>query len=204
MVGNPPFGYQAWLALAFLNHAAMFADYIDFVLPMAFQSDSNGSPKHRVVGPELVYSTVLPSDAFTSEDGRTVSINALWQVWRRGVNNRRPVPTCNQWADVFTIDLRAERIGGQHRIGEADWYLQAAPSTTIRRCSFRTSPRWRTAAAMASKSSSSRMRPQLVCRRSTGAATRTSLPTTADTSASITSDGRSPTTASWTSDQHGG
>jgi len=26
VVGNPPFGYRAWLALAFVNRAALFAD----------------------------------------------------------------------------------------------------------------------------------------------------------------------------------
>jgi len=26
VVGNPPFGHRAWLALAFVNHAAMFAE----------------------------------------------------------------------------------------------------------------------------------------------------------------------------------
>ena len=27
-IGNPPFGYRAWLALNFMNHASKFADYI--------------------------------------------------------------------------------------------------------------------------------------------------------------------------------
>ena len=83
VVGNPPFGYRAWLALAFVNHAATFADYIGFILPMAFQSDGKGSPKHRVHGAELVQSRSLPPDAFVNENGRSVKINALWQVWRR-------------------------------------------------------------------------------------------------------------------------
>jgi hypothetical protein len=38
VIGNPPFGYRGWLALEFLNHAATFADYVGFILPMAFQS----------------------------------------------------------------------------------------------------------------------------------------------------------------------
>jgi len=46
VVGNPPFGYRAWLALAFMNHAATFADYVGMILPMAFQSEGKGSPKH--------------------------------------------------------------------------------------------------------------------------------------------------------------
>ena len=31
-IGNPPFGYRAWLALNFMNHASKFADYIFFIL----------------------------------------------------------------------------------------------------------------------------------------------------------------------------
>ena len=124
VIGNPPFGYRAWLALAFVNHSAIFADYIGFILPMAFQSDGKGSPKHRVVGAELVHSQGLPADAFTTETGQSVKINALWQIWRRGVNNRRPERTCNNWLDLFTVDMREERKCGQRRLQEANWFLQ--------------------------------------------------------------------------------
>ena len=30
--GNPPFGYRAWLALSFVNHAGLFSDYIGFII----------------------------------------------------------------------------------------------------------------------------------------------------------------------------
>lgn len=124
VIGNPPFGYRAWLALAFVNHSAAFADYIGFILPMAFQSNGKGSPKFRVQGAELIQSRPLPPDAFMTDIGQPVSVNALWQIWRRGVNNRRPAPTCSQWVDLFTVDMRKERLCGQERINEADWFLQ--------------------------------------------------------------------------------
>ena len=124
VVGNPPFGYRGWLALAFVNHSATFADYIGMILPMSFQSEGKGSPKHRVVGAELVQSKLLPNDAFVNEDGQSVKINALWQVWRRGVNNRPPVRTCSSWVDLFTVDVREERLCGHERLHEADWFLQ--------------------------------------------------------------------------------
>jgi len=124
VAGNPPFGYRAWLALAFVNHAATFADYIGFILPMTFQSDGKGSPKHRVAGAELVDMRSLPSDSFETATGQSAGINALWQVWRRGVNNRRPEPTCNDWIDLFTVDMRKERLCGQERLPEANWFLQ--------------------------------------------------------------------------------
>ena len=124
VVGNPPFGYRAWLALAFMNHSAVFADYIGMILPMAFQSDGKGSPKHRVQGAELLISEILPSDAFTDEQGQTVKVNALWQIWKRGVNRQIQDSTCEQWVDLFTVDLRPERLCGQERMGEAQWFLQ--------------------------------------------------------------------------------
>ena len=124
VIGSPPFGVRAWLALAFVNHSAVFADYIGFILPMAFQSDGKGSPKHRVVGAELVHSQELPPDAFTDEAGQPLKVNALWQIWRRGVNNRRPAATCDNWIDLFAVDVRKERLCGQTRLQEADWFLQ--------------------------------------------------------------------------------
>ena len=124
VVGNPPFGYRAWLSLVFMNHAAEFADYIGCILPMAFQSDGKGSPKHRVIGAELVHSEPLPPRSFTDANGRTVMLNALWQIWRRGVNNYPPSKTCDAWADLFTVDWRKERLCGQTRLHEATWFLQ--------------------------------------------------------------------------------
>ena len=124
VLGNPPFGYRAWLALAFMNHSAIFADYIGFILPMAFQSDGKGSPKFRVKGAELILSTPLPSNAFIDMSGNTVKLNTLWQIWRRGINRMRPVKICNDWIDLFTVDTRKERLCGQKRMAEADYFLQ--------------------------------------------------------------------------------
>ena len=124
VIGNPPFGCRAWLALAFMNHAATFADYIGMILPMGFQSNGKGSPKFRVEGAVLVRSDTLPGDAFVLQSGQSAKVNALWQVWRRGVNNRPPIATCDEWIDLFTVDHRKERLCGQGRLKEADWFLQ--------------------------------------------------------------------------------
>ena len=139
VVGNPPFGYRAWLALAFVNHAARFADYVGMILPMAFQSDGKGSPKHRVEGLRLMHSEVLAPDSFVDKNGQAARINALWQVWQRGVNNHRTgAATCDGWVDLFTVDMRKERLCGQERLGEADWFLQrtffeSSPPRLVRR-----------------------------------------------------------------------
>ena len=124
LIGNPPFGYRAWLALAFMNHAATFADYVGMILPMAFQSDGKGSPKHRVKGLKLVHMEFLPQNSFVDTEGKDVKINALWQVWQRGVNNLSSRETCNNWLDLFTVDMRKERLCGHRRLAEADCFLQ--------------------------------------------------------------------------------
>ena len=75
VIGNPPFGYRAWLALEFLNHAAQFADYVGFILPMAFQSDGKGSPKLRVRGMHLVsteFCRSTPSVTTTEKQSRSM------------------------------------------------------------------------------------------------------------------------------------
>jgi len=124
VVGNPPFGYRAWLALQFLNHAAKFAEYVGFILPMAFQSEGKGSPKLRVRGMHLVRTEYLPSDSFVDDSGRIVKVNALWQIWKRGEMPAELAPTCDDWIDLFTVDQRKERLCGQERMDEADFFLQ--------------------------------------------------------------------------------
>lgn len=124
VIGNPPFGYRAWLALAFITHAARFADYVGLILPMAFQSDGKGSPKHRVRGLQLMHTAYLPPDSFVDIQGRPVKVNALWQVWRRGPNTLPSEKTCDRWVDLFTVDLRKERLCGHERLHEADYFLQ--------------------------------------------------------------------------------
>ena len=135
-VGNPPFGYRAWLALAFVNHAATFADYVGFILPMAFDSDGKGSPKFRVRGLTLLHSEHLPQDSFTDAFGQPVQVNALWQVWKRGPSAFPTRQSCDSWIDVFTIDSRKERRCGHRRLHEADVMLQrtyyGAPPTLVR------------------------------------------------------------------------
>ena len=124
VIGNPPFGYRAWLALAFMNHAATFSDYVGMILPMAFQSDGKGSPKHRVRGLQLLHSETLPPDSFTDPAGNTVKVNGLWQVWKRGTNLRTTKKTCTNWVDLFTVDQRKERLCGHGRMHLADYFLQ--------------------------------------------------------------------------------
>ena len=94
------------------------------ILPMAFQSDGKGSPKHRVQGMTLRSSRILPPDSFVDASGKSVKVNALWQIWSRGENSSVRKIRCDGWVDLFTVDQRKERLCGQARMGEADWFLQ--------------------------------------------------------------------------------
>ena len=124
-IGNPPFGYRAWLALIFLNHAALFSDYVGFILPMGFQSRGKSNLIDRVQGLYLVHSSPLPSNSFIDADGKPVKINALWQIWAKKKNGKKKKAlTCNQYIDLFTVDMRKERLCGQKRMHEADFFLQ--------------------------------------------------------------------------------
>lgn len=124
-IGNPPFGYRGWLALVFLNRAAEFCDYVGFILPMSFQSDGKGSPKNRVVGMTLVHSEKLSGDLFALPSGEKIQVNTLWQIWKKG--DAPPLPdlsACNDFVDLFTIDLRKERLCGMNKIDDCNTFLQ--------------------------------------------------------------------------------
>lgn len=124
-IGNPPFGYRAWLALTFLNHASLFSDYVGFIVPMAFQSRGKSNPQDRVKGLRLVHSSPLPPDSFIGVDGKPVKVNTLWQIWTsKGGTEKPKVKTCNQYIDLFTVDMRKERLCGQARLKEANFFLQ--------------------------------------------------------------------------------
>lgn len=123
-IGNPPFGYRAWLALAFLNHASKFADYVFFILPMSFQSEGQGSPKHRVKGLQLLHSEIINNNTFETLEGKKVKINALWQCWKKGINEKKTFDDVKEFLDIFTVDKRKERLCGHKKIDKADFFIQ--------------------------------------------------------------------------------
>ncbi len=124
-IGNPPFGYRGWLALAFLNHAAEFCDYVGFILPMSFQSDGKGSPKNRVQGMKLIHSEHLSGDIFVLPNGEKAQVNTLWQIWKKG--EAPPLPDlskADEYIDLFTVDYRKERLCGMEKVGKCNTFLQ--------------------------------------------------------------------------------
>ena len=83
VIGNPPFGKKA--ALAFLNHAAKFADVIAFILPTTFckKTQQNRVDKNL----HLVHEEEVPANAFT-HDGKTVHVPCVLHIWMRGPKPR--------------------------------------------------------------------------------------------------------------------
>ena len=81
-IGNPPFGLRGQLALKFINHASEFSDYVCFILPQLFESDGKGVPRKRVTGLNLIHSEKLDTN-FESPDGKSISINCIFQVWSK-------------------------------------------------------------------------------------------------------------------------
>jgi predicted RNA methylase len=86
--GNPPFGLRGHLALAFINHAAEFSDYVCFILPQLFESDGKGSPRKRVKGLNLIHSEPLSAMFYTPDD-KKVKINGVFQIWSKHTTDAR-------------------------------------------------------------------------------------------------------------------
>lgn len=124
VIGNPPFGYRAWLALLFMQKVSTFADYVGFILPMAFQSEGKGSPKNRVKGMKTVMSEILPKNSFETPDGKDYKINTLFQIWEKGQTETIDENIFKDYVEIFTLQHTKGRICGQNKIQRASFYLQ--------------------------------------------------------------------------------
>jgi hypothetical protein len=91
VIGNPPFGARASLAMKFIEHAATFADVIAFILPMSFNKYTF---TNRVPLNFHLVDAMNISDQFSLE-GQAVPVNTVFQVWQK------------------RDDLRTKEIGAQ-------------------------------------------------------------------------------------------
>jgi hypothetical protein len=83
IIGNPPYGVAANLAIKFVNISAQHTDDIRMVLPASFQRDS---VKNRIsMNLELVQDIRLPDSTFPR------SITTVRQRWIRAETPRTPV-----------------------------------------------------------------------------------------------------------------
>jgi len=80
VIGNPPFGKNASLAVRFFNHAARFAQLIAFIVPRTFEK---ASVQHRLdLAFHLVASHAVPEEAFEFE-GQPIHVPCVFQIWER-------------------------------------------------------------------------------------------------------------------------
>ena len=87
VIGNPPFGKNASLAVRFFNRAAIHADEIAFIVPRTFRKASvqNRLDRHFHINKDIT----LGDDAFIFND-LPYDVPCAWQVWARQ-NNKRPL-----------------------------------------------------------------------------------------------------------------
>jgi hypothetical protein len=78
VLGNPPFGKRANLAVNFFNHAGIFATTIAFIVPLQFRKWSVQNKLNNKF--HLLSDTNLPSESFIFND-KEISINCCFQIW---------------------------------------------------------------------------------------------------------------------------
>lgn len=81
VIGNPPFGHRARLAVDFFNKSAEFADVIGFVVPVQFRKYSVHTKLNKNY--KLIAEKILPKNSFITESGEDFDVNCVFQVWTR-------------------------------------------------------------------------------------------------------------------------
>lgn len=78
IIGNPPFGRQASLAIKFIKHSSLFCDTISFILPKSFKKDS----MKKYFNPyfHLEFELDLPEKSFLLND-LCYDVPCVFQIW---------------------------------------------------------------------------------------------------------------------------
>lgn len=120
VIGNPPFGFSANLAIRFFNHAAIGAKAIAFVVPRTFQKGGTQDKLNRRFW--LIHEEHCPSNSFIL-DGQAYDVPCVFQIWvKRGKTAQREdcLPSVvNPYIEFTTQDkatFSLRRVGG--RAGE--------------------------------------------------------------------------------------
>lgn len=78
IIGNPPFGRQASLAIKFIKQCCKFANSISFILPKSFKK--NSMKTHFTSNYHLIYEIDLIDNAFTV-NGIESNVPCIFQIW---------------------------------------------------------------------------------------------------------------------------
>lgn len=101
VLGNPPFGKAGVLAMAFLNHALSFADYVGLIVPAVLNKRSY---LNRVRSDALLVASLpMPHKAFVHGGKDYVPLNTIFQVWRRSTIARPTYALVAQHVDFAFV-----------------------------------------------------------------------------------------------------
>ena len=66
----------------------------------------------------------MPKNSYYTPEGRKECINAIWTVWEKGENSLPAVDDLSNYLELFTVDMRKERLCGIEKMKNADFFLQ--------------------------------------------------------------------------------
>ncbi|MGC5796974.1 DNA methyltransferase [Sphingomonas sp. NFX23] len=112
-IGNPPFGKNSLLAVAFFNHAAKMSKTVAFIVPRTFRKASVVNRLHRNF--HLVFEEPCPPDSFIF-CGKPYDVPCVFQIWERRDEERAAVALPTRHADFEfapkeQADFAVQRVG---------------------------------------------------------------------------------------------
>jgi len=130
IVGNPPFGMNAGLAIRIFNHIASFkCKAICFIVPRSFKK--LGVQDKLSLDYSLVFEQDVIPNAFTV-DGKDKDVPCVFQIWEYKKKKRKAVGIVScawiEYTDKGSADIAVRRVGG--KAGQLLSGLDYSPSTT--------------------------------------------------------------------------
>lgn len=129
IIGNPPFGRNASMAVRFFNHAACQSEVIALILPRSFRKASIQNRLDPAF--HLLHEEVAPDNAFLFRS-KPYSVPAVFQIWQRRTEprDRRFVEVDHPHFRFVTrddADFAIQRVGA--RAGRLHRDFGASPSS---------------------------------------------------------------------------
>lgn len=139
--GNPPFGEQNKLAIAFFNEAAKFCNTIAFILPLSFKKTSiqNMLDLSFSLSRELI----LDNAYFYLQNKDSFHVPCVFQVWEKTSIPRKKIKQkTTSELFVFTTkenaDFRIQRVGGNAGKASSDLNRSISSNYFIKNLSTKT------------------------------------------------------------------
>lgn len=116
VLGNPPFGRNSSLAIAFFNRAAAQSHVVAFILPRTARKHGFQNRLDRNF--HLVHEEIVPKRAFLF-CGRPYTVTAVFQIWERRRQERELWPSDTEHPDFDILpdkegaDFAIRRVGGK-------------------------------------------------------------------------------------------